>query len=64
MPAQLDLVAAELELADKDSREFMLKDALKKLKKIRLHYRLCTITRFNYDKWINGSRLSYHSYTV
>jgi chromosome partitioning protein len=28
MPAQLDLVAAELELVDKDSREFMLKEAL------------------------------------
>ena len=33
MPAQLDLVAAELELVDKDSREFMLKDALKEVKK-------------------------------
>ena len=32
MPAQLDLVAAELELVDKDSREFMLKDALKEVK--------------------------------
>ena len=28
MPAQLDLVAAELELVDKESREFMLKEAL------------------------------------
>ena len=33
MPAQLDLVAAELELVDKDSREFMLKEALKEVKK-------------------------------
>ena len=33
MPAQLDLVAAELELVDKDSREFMLKNALKEVKK-------------------------------
>lgn len=32
MPAQLDLVAAELELVDKDSREFMLKEALKEVK--------------------------------
>ena len=32
MPAQLDLVAAELELVDKDSREFMLKEALKNVK--------------------------------
>ena len=32
MPAQLDLVAAELELVDKDSREFMLKKALKEVK--------------------------------
>ena len=31
MPAQLDLVAAELELVDKESREFMLKEALMKL---------------------------------
>ena len=33
MPAQLDLVAAELELVDKDSREFMLKNALQEVKK-------------------------------
>ena len=32
MPAKLDLVAAELELVDKDSREFMLKEALKEVK--------------------------------
>ena len=32
MPAQLDLVAAELELVDKDSREFMLKNALQEIK--------------------------------
>ncbi|MDG2266168.1 MAG: ParA family protein, partial [Candidatus Marinimicrobia bacterium] len=32
MPAQLDLVAAELELVDKDSREFMLKNALQEVK--------------------------------
>ena len=32
MPAQLDLVAAELELVDRDSREFMLKNALKEVK--------------------------------
>ncbi|PDH47258.1 MAG: chromosome partitioning protein ParA [Bacteroidetes bacterium MED-G21] len=32
MPAKLDLVAAELELVDKDSREFMLKNALEELK--------------------------------
>ena len=32
MPAQLDLVAAELELVDKDSREFMLKEAIKNVK--------------------------------
>ena len=31
MPAQLDLVAAELELVDKESREFMLKEALKEV---------------------------------
>lgn len=33
MPAHLDLVAAELELVDKDSREFMLKNALQEVKK-------------------------------
>tara|TARA_A100001015_G_C15036060_1_gene736298 strand:- start:2731 stop:3498 length:768 start_codon:yes stop_codon:yes gene_type:complete len=32
MPAQLDLVAAELELVDKESREFMLKEALNAVK--------------------------------
>ena len=32
MPAQLDLVAAELELVDKNSREFMLKNALQEVK--------------------------------
>ena len=32
MPATIDLVAAELELIDNDSREFMLKDALKEIK--------------------------------
>ena len=31
MPAQLDLVAAELELVDKDSREFMLKNAIESM---------------------------------
>lgn len=33
MPATLDLVAAELELVDKDAREFMLKNALEEIKK-------------------------------
>jgi len=33
MPSQLDLVAAEIELVDKDSREFMLKTALEDIKK-------------------------------
>jgi chromosome partitioning protein len=33
MPATLDLVAAELELVDKDAREFMLKNALEEVKK-------------------------------
>ena len=33
MPAHLDLVAAELELVDKNSREFMLKNALQEVKK-------------------------------
>ena len=32
MPSQLDLVAAEIELVDKDSREFMLKTALENIK--------------------------------
>ena len=32
MPAKLDLVAAELELVDNDSREFMLKNALQEVK--------------------------------
>jgi chromosome partitioning protein len=32
MPATLDLVAAELELIDSDSREFMLKEALEEVK--------------------------------
>ena len=32
MPSQLDLVAAEIELVDKDEREFMLKTALKDIK--------------------------------
>jgi len=32
MPSQLDLVAAEIELVDKDSREFMLKTALEDIK--------------------------------
>lgn len=32
MPSQLDLVAAEIELVDKDSREFMLKTALEDVK--------------------------------
>ena len=32
MPAKLDLVAAELELVDRDSREFMLKNALQDVK--------------------------------
>ena len=32
MPSQLDLVAAEIELVDKDDREFMLKTALKDIK--------------------------------
>ena len=65
MPAHLDLVAAELELVDKDSREFMLKNALQEVKKNYDYIIIdCAPSRFNYDKCINSSRLSNHPYTA
>ena len=36
MPSHIDLVAAEIELVDKERREYMLKEALKEIKMIMI----------------------------
>ena len=51
IPSHIDLVAAEIELVDRENREYMLKEALKiRSRSLRLHHhRLCAKFGFDYD---------------
>ena len=57
IPSHIDLVGIEIELVDKDNREYFLKEALKDIKKQYdySNHRLRTITWFNNLKCIDSS---------
>lgn len=64
--AHIDLVAIEIELVDKEEREYMLKKALKSIKN-EYDYVLidcAPVIGFNYPKRSNGSRFGNCTYSM